>query len=127
MASSSRPSTRDNFVHAGPSCGVAFAELAKENIHFHHKALTVTGIGYFCKPCNVNVATAYDCFGPVHARGALKRAAVASTMKGVCIFMPVRDESESDSDSESESESEDESSDEVMPAKRARGTPKSHA
>ena len=57
----------------------------------------------------------------------LKRAAVASTMKGVCIFMPVRDESESDSDSESESESEDESSDEVMPAKRARGPPKSHA
>ena len=47
--------------------------------------------------------------------------------EGVCIFMPVRDESESDSDSESESESEDESSDEVMPAKRARGPPKSHA
>ena len=101
----------------------------------------MTGIGYFCKPCNTAVATAYDRFGPVHARGALKRAAVASTMKGVCIFMPLiededeeasaaspaRDESDSDSDSDSESESEDESFDEVMPAKRARGPPKSHA
>ena len=91
-------------------------------MHFHHKALTVTGIGYFCTACNAGVATAYDRFGPVHARGALKRAAVASTMKGVCIFMPLiededeeasaaspapaRDESDSDSESESESESE---------------------
>ena len=90
MASSSRPSTRDNFVHAGPSCGVAFAELAKENIHFHHKALTVTGLGYFCKPCNQGVATVWDRFGPVHAEAALERAAVASTMKGVCIVLPMK-------------------------------------
>ena len=33
---------------------------------------------------------AYDRFGPVHARGALKRAAVASTMKGVCIVLPMK-------------------------------------
>ena len=92
MASSSRPSTRDNFVHAGPSCGVAFAELAKENIHFHHKALTVTGLGYFCRPCNVGTAGAYDRMGPVAARAALKRATVASTMKGACIVLPLKKE-----------------------------------
>ena len=87
MASTPTPSTRDSFVHAGPSCGVDFA---KKDVHFHHKALTVTGIGYFCQPCNQGVATAYDRFGPVHARGALKRAAVASTMKGVCIVLPMK-------------------------------------
>ena len=101
----------------------------------------MTGLGYFCKPCNQGVATVWDRFGPVHAEAALERATVASTMKGVCIFMPLiededeeasaaspaRDESDSDSDSDSESESEDESFDEVMPAKRARWLPKSRA
>ena len=30
MASTSTPSTRDNFIHAGPACGVNFAELDKK-------------------------------------------------------------------------------------------------
>ena len=51
----------------------------------------MTGIGYFCTACKTGVATAYDRFGPVHARGALKRAAVASTMKGVCIVLPLKE------------------------------------
>ena len=59
-------------------------------MHFHHKALTVTGVGYFCKPCNTGTASAYDRMGPVAARKSLKRAAVASTMKGVCIVLPMK-------------------------------------
>ena len=88
----STPSSRDNFIHADPACGINFAELGKKGVHFHHKALTVTGLGYFCKPCNQGVAGAYDRMGPVHARAALKRAAVASTMKGVCIVLPLKKE-----------------------------------
>ena len=83
---------RDSFPHAGPACGVNFAELDKKDVHFHHKALTVTGLGYFCKPCNTGVAGAYDRMGPVAAKAALKRAAVASTMKGVCIVLPLKKE-----------------------------------
>ena len=90
MASTSTPSLRDNSIHAGPACGIKFAELASSQIHFHHKALTVTGLGYFCRPCNVGVAGAYDRMGPVAAKAALKRAAVASTMKGVCIVLPMK-------------------------------------
>ena len=90
MASTSIPSTRDSFVHAGPACGVAFAELDAQGVHFHHKALTVTGVGYFCAPCNQGIAGAYDRVGPVAARKSLKRAAAASTMKGVCIVLPLK-------------------------------------
>ena len=90
MASTSTPSTRDNFIHAGPACGVNFAELDKKDIHFHHKALTVTGLGYFCDSCNKGTAGAYDRMGPVAARAALKRATVASSMKGVCIVLPLK-------------------------------------
>ncbi len=90
MASTSTPSTRDSFVHAGPACGVKFAELDKKDVHFHHKALTVTGLGYFCHSCNKGVAGAYDRMGPAHAKGAIERAAVASTMKGVCILLPLK-------------------------------------
>ena len=90
MASTSTPSTRDRFVHAGPACGVPFAELKKKDVHFHHKALTVTGLGYFCAPCNQGVATVWDRFGPVHAEAALERVAVASGMKGVCIVLPTK-------------------------------------
>ena len=90
MASTSTPSTRDSFVHAGPACGVKFSTLKKKDIHFHHKALTVTGLGYFCKPCNTGVATNWDKFGPVHAEAALERVAVASGMKGVCIVLPLK-------------------------------------
>ena len=92
MASTSTPASRDNFIHAGPACGVNFAELDKKDIHFHHKALTVTGIDYLCKPCNTAVATVWDRFGPVHAEAALKRVAVASTMKGACIVMPLKED-----------------------------------
>ena len=92
MASTSTPSSRDNFIHAGPACGVKFAELDAKDVHFHHKALTVTGLGYFCRPCNQGVAGAYDRMGPVAAKAALKRAAVASTMKGVCIVLPLKKE-----------------------------------
>ena len=94
MASTSTPSTRDSFIHAGPACGVAFATLGPKEVHFHHKALTVTGLGYVCRPCNVGVATVWDRFGPVHAKAALERAAVASTMKGVCIVLPMKKEEE---------------------------------
>ena len=94
MASPSTPSSRDNFIHAGPACGINFAELGKKDVHFHHKALTVTGLGFFCRPCNVGVAGAYDRMGPVAAKAALKRAAVASTMKGVCIVLPLKKEEE---------------------------------
>ena len=90
MASTSTPSTRDSFVHAGPGCGVKFSTLGPKGVHFHHKALTVTGLGYFCAPCNKGVATVWDRFGPVHAEAALERAAVASTMKGVCIVLPMK-------------------------------------
>ena len=54
----------------------------------------MTGLGYFCKPCNQGVATVWDRFGPVHAEAALKRATVASTMKGVCIVLPLKKEEE---------------------------------
>ena len=84
------PSMRDSLLHAGPACGVNFAELDKKDVHFHHKALTVTGLGYFCRPCNQGVAGAYDRMGPVAAKAALKRAVVASTMKGVCIVLPMK-------------------------------------
>ncbi len=90
MASTSTPSTRDSFVHAGPACGVKFSTLGPKGVHFHHKALTVTGVGYFCKPCNTGIAGAYDRVGPVAARKSLKRAAAASTMKGVCIVLPLK-------------------------------------
>ena len=90
MASTSIPSTRDSFVHAGPACGINFAELGAKGVHFHHKALTVTGVGYFCAPCNQGIAGAYDRVGPVTARKSLKRAAAASTMKGVCIVLPLK-------------------------------------
>ena len=54
----------------------------------------MTGLGYFCKPCNTGVATVWDKFGPVHAEAALERVAVASTMKGVCIVLPLKKEEE---------------------------------
>ena len=52
----------------------------------------MTGLGYFCKPCNQGVAGAYDRMGPAHAKDAIERAAVASTMKGVCIDLPLKKE-----------------------------------
>ena len=92
MASISTLSMRDSFFRAGPACGVKFATLDSKAIHFHHKALTLTGIGYFCKPCNQGVAPVWDRFGPVHAEAALERATVASTMKSVCIVLPLKKE-----------------------------------
>ena len=54
----------------------------------------MTGLGYFCDSCNKGTAGAYDRMGPVAARAALKRATVASTMKGVCIVLPMKKEEE---------------------------------
>ena len=60
-------------------------------MHFDHKALTRTGRGYFCKPCNMGVIPVWGRFGPVHARAAYKRVAVASGMRGVCCVLPLKE------------------------------------
>ena len=80
-----------------PDCGIPFAQLAPDQIHFDHQALTRHGRNYYCKPCNTEGQALYDAMGPKRAGEIIEAAALHTAFKGAFITVPLAPGSDSDS------------------------------
>ena len=76
-----------------PDCGIPFAQLASDQIHFDHQALTRHGRNYYCKPCNTEAQALYDAMGPKRAGEIILAAGVHAAFKGCCITVPLAPDS----------------------------------
>ena len=80
-----------------PNCGIPFAQLPSDQIHFDHQALTRHGRNYYCKPCNIQGQALYDAMGPKRAGEIIEAAALHTAFKGAFITVPLAPGSDSDS------------------------------
>ena len=71
-----------------PRCGIPFAQLPSDQIHFDHQALTRHGRNYYCKPCNTEGQALYDAMGPKRAGEIIMAAGMHAAFKGSCITVP---------------------------------------
>ena len=76
-----------------PNCGIPFAQLPSDQIHFDHQALTRHGRNYYCKPCNTEGQALYDAKGPKKAGEIIEAAVLHTSFKGCCITMPLAPDS----------------------------------
>ena len=76
-----------------PNCGIPFAQLPSDQVHFDHQALTRHGRNYYCKPCNTEALTLYDAKGPKRAGEIIKAAVLHTSFKGCCITVPLAPDS----------------------------------
>ena len=76
-----------------PRCGKPFAQLAPDQVHFDHQALTRHGRNYYCKPCNNEGQALYDSKGPKRAGEIIVAAALHTSFKGCCITVPLAPDS----------------------------------
>ena len=76
-----------------PNCGIPFAQLASDQIHFDHQALTRHGRNYYCKPCNNEGQALYDAMGPKRAGEIIEAAVLHTSFKGCFITMPLAPDS----------------------------------
>ena len=76
-----------------PDCGIPFAQLPSDQIHFDHQALTRHGRNYYCKPCNNEGQALYDAMGPKRAGEIIEAAVLHTSFKGCFITMPLAPDS----------------------------------
>ena len=72
-----------------PNCGIPFAQLASDQVHFDHQALTRHGRNYYCKPCNTEGQALFDAKGPKRAGEIIEAAVLHTSFKGCFITVPL--------------------------------------
>ena len=75
-----------------PNCGIPFAQLPSDQIHFDHQALTRHGRNYYCMKCNTEAVALYDAKGPKRAGEIIVAAVLHTSFKGCCTCGSKRDE-----------------------------------
>ena len=76
-----------------PNCGIPFAQLASDQVHFDHQALTRHGRNYYCKPCNTEGQALFDAKGPKRAAEIIMATGIHTAFKGCFITMPLAPDS----------------------------------